>query len=822
MRNCPIQVVTNATEYVEVEPKHPGGTHKDYYAGRDEMFRLHRTRFTEQLDLFSSIQRESPYTRIAYAKVVLEMQAIAKSNHPTEKLITTANECMVVGGGKRNEMLVRFSPSSAEKIKKTVLEKAEDTPKRVLNEKTGKMEAKPSAWRSEVGAIKELKAYGTEDRCSFCAKDVVKHIHEYEGGYLYVELFETPQTINMLETDDVKETNKMFCSFENGLREIEGVRAYHSSLRTAKRCYLIYMTNEKDAVVKLNEGIITSEAKDEDISENVEDYERLLGFVSNHPVVKKITIAPVLQSVLSPLSSYDGTEDVKIPSPGNLDNMPLIGVADSGIAKVLESWVAGRVDTINPKDKDYTHGTFISGLYITGRTLNQDIIKERDGNRLVDICVMPKKTEINRIYPRGIEDFMINLRACVEEAVETTGVRIIGLSMNCCQTRMDSEYSPYAYELDDIAETYNVIFVVSAGNLIRWHKDWNPSDPSGNIAEFTSRTDDIVYTPAESVRNLAVGALNPPNCLGLANYTCIGRGLSTGTKPDLVHVGGYGVMANGMDTGLYSINPEGKKTADCGTSFSAPMVAKTLAALDHQIEGVIARETLMALVIHSGEIPSGFVNRKYKKYLKDWIGFGMPIDSETILNGDEHKISLVFHQTLWKGQMYSFKFGWPQSLIKSGKCVGRLKLTVVSSPQLDVRYGEEFIREDLQVSLVQVDADGNRSSSRMNPIYNSKKRKLRLEEEALRENFYKWHPIKVFEKELDGVSVDAGVWCLEARYRDRENVKQTDVGLVFTMILTIEDPTAEAPVYDEMKQALVATGVRISDIQTAVRVTQRV
>ena len=53
-------------------------------------------------------------------------------------------------------------------------------------------------------------------------------------------------------------------------------------------------------------------------------------------------------------------------------------------------------------------------------------------------------------------------------------------------------------------------------------------------------------------------------------------------------------------------------------------------------------------------------------------------------------------------------------------------------------------------------------------------------------------------------------------------MRQTDVGLVFTMILTIEDTQGEAPVYDEMKQALVATGVQISDIQTAVRVTQRV
>lgn len=821
MNNCPIQVVTNASEYVEVEVKHPGGNHKDYYAGRDDVFRSHRTEFAEQLDLFSSAQRQNPYTKIAYAKVVLETKAIAKSNHPTEKIISSANECQVVGGGKRGEMLVRFSPSSAEKIKTGVLEHAEDTPKIVLNEKTGKMEAKPSAWRSEVGAIKELRSISAEDRCKFNAEDVVMNIRENGGGYLYVELFETPKTYNALDTDDVEETRKMFRSFVEGLKQIEGVRAYHSSLRTAKRSYVLYMTNVKDAIVKLNEGIVTSDAKKEDISENVADYERLLTFVSSHPVVKRITMAPSVQSVLGASFSIDGTVVAPIPPPTNLENLPLIGVADSGIAAVLEDYVAGRVDNMNPKYKDEYHGTFIAGMYITGRALNHDIIKERDGNRLVDICIMPGKDFTEKVYPRGMEDLMINLRACVEEAVDTTGVRVIGLSLNLKATRVDSEYSPYAHELDDIAETCNVIFVVSAGNLNICHRDWNPADPEGNVREFSTRTDDIVYAPAESVRNLSVGALNPGN-MGLTSYTCKGKGLATATKPDLVHVGGYGVVRRGEDTGLYSINKDGKIVADCGTSFSAPMVAKTLAALNHQIEGETARETLMALVIHSGGIPDSLANKKYKEHLKDWIGFGMPADSEDILNGNEHKISLVFHHTLWKGQMYSFKFGWPQSLIRDGKCMGKLKLTVVSSPQLDDNYGEEFIREDLQVNLVQVDADGNRTS-RLSPIYNSKKKKLGIEEEELRESYYKWHPVKVFEKEFtQGVAVDKGVWCLEARYRDRENVTQTDVGLVFTMILTIEDTKSEAPVYDEMKQALVATGVQISDIRTAVRLTQRI
>lgn len=47
-------------------------------------------------------------------------------------------------------------------------------------------------------------------------------------------------------------------------------------------------------------------------------------------------------------------------------------------------------------------------------------------------------------------------------------------------------------------------------------------------------------------------------------------------------------------------------------------------------------------------------------------------------------------------------------------------------------------------------------------------------------------------------------------------------GVPFTAILTIGDPNNNAPVYNEMRQAVIATGAQIADIQTAVTITQRV
>ena len=47
-------------------------------------------------------------------------------------------------------------------------------------------------------------------------------------------------------------------------------------------------------------------------------------------------------------------------------------------------------------------------------------------------------------------------------------------------------------------------------------------------------------------------------------------------------------------------------------------------------------------------------------------------------------------------------------------------------------------------------------------------------------------------------------------------------GVPFTAILTISDPEAEKPVFNDMRQSLQAIGTQIADIRTAARITPRV
>lgn len=829
MLNCPVQLVMNPSEFLTDDEKpRPHGNYRDYYQGRDSEFIAHKEYFTRQLDMFESVQNENPYTRIAYAKVKLEKKAIAKSNHPTEKLITERNGCKVMGGMKRDEMLVRFSPDSVRKIKRTAMKAEDDTRLEDDASRPGRKIAKPTRYRSELGAIKDVMPLTPEDKCLFTAEDVARHVREYGQGYIYVELFETPLNSDLFEDEmcaNKQEAQRMFDTFLEGLKQVTGVRAYHSEMSTAATSLVVYMTDEKNAVVQLNEGIVTSGAQVQKASANPEDYGRLLDFLTSHPVVKRVTMSPIVQGVPKPSFRYNKTQRAVISKPEDLGRYPLVGIADTGIADILNDWVEGRVDNINPRYKDASHGTFIGGLYITGGALNS-FIKERDGNRLVEICVLPEENSFYKVYPKGMDEFLFNLRLSIEEARETTGVRVIGLSMNIEGTRLEEEYSPFAKELDLMADELDVILVISAGNLIVSHRDWDETDEDANITEFTSRKDDIVYAPAESLRNISVGALNPPDSLGLTNYTCKGKGLATATKPDLVHVGGFGFDLPTIGTGLYSITETGMITDDCGTSYAAPMVAKTIAALDYMIEGDIPRETLMALAIHHAVVPERFRHKKYLPYLKDWIGFGMPTDSETILNGDEHSISLVFHHTIQKGKKYSFPFSWPKCLIKNGRCCGHVKVTMVSAPRLDYNYHEELVREDISVSLHQVDENEKNLATILKPIFHvakGKEERIARDEEDLRESYFKWNPIKVYDIDIPkGYSVDAGSWKLEARYQDRDSTPRSEQGVDFTIILTISDPKNEEPVYNEVRQALEMTGVHINDIKTALRIQPRI
>jgi len=157
----------------------------------------------------------------------------------------------------------------------------------------------------------------------------------------------------------------------------------------------------------------------------------------------------------------------------------------------------------------------------------------------------------------------------------------------------------------------------------------------------------------------------------------------------------------------------------------------------------------------------------------------------------------------------------------SGCCYGSARLSIISTPPFDYRYGAEFVRVNIVGHLRQQQEDGS-FKGRLDPLYLPDDTSGQLYEKNQIQYSFKWSPIKVFERTFARGIGQTSDWKLEIESlaRDGENIPAA--GIPFTALLTISDPAGKAPFFQEMRQLLQAQGVQILDIQTAARILSRV
>lgn len=206
--------------------------------------------------------------------------------------------------------------------------------------------------------------------------------------------------------------------------------------------------------------------------------------------------------------------------------------------------------------------------------------------------------------------------------------------------------------------------------------------------------------------------------------------------------------------------------------------------------------------------------------------WGIPPSAGKILEGGDDQIILVFASRLRKDQEIVFRFAWPPSLVGAdGKCRGAARLTLVSTPPLDTRFGSEFVCVNLDAALQQEDFDKDGDAhwkGRLDPIYlPDKADRPGIEAERI-EHGLKWSVVKAYAKTIPRGVGKSSNWRLFVNYLTRAAEEMPEGGVPFTALLTISDPKGEQPVFNDMRQVLNALGVRIEDIRTATRVSTRV
>jgi hypothetical protein len=833
----PIQVVLNADAYVNDWNRQGFGNSTDFFAGRDGAYVAHKKALLRQVVDARDVLSLPDQHGFGFLKVSMRTEALAKSHRPLKALFRP-DRATVVGADAQGELIISTTPAHLDEIASMVANSEENTrykeqPQKDKSKPT-KMKPNPSRSRSEVGAIANVALWDAADRRQFSVQQSVEWLSDARtGGFYLLELFEAP--VKATEDNPVEASKRqLFRSFLDLVAALgPGLRIVRVPLTDVRQAlFAVWLLAEPTPTELQLDAVRSSALPPARLDLSAQRHQAVLQQLDRHPLVKRIHLPPivtrpsaaVMASAAMPSSTWQPVRRLADRT------YPRVGVVDGGFAACLDEWVIDRWNVIAPADESLDHATFIGGLLVGGMSMNAaGVANDPDGCDLVDVKVLPRESDPNAFttyYGRnGALGFFQELNDAVEALRRRANVRIFNLSANF-QTMADpTRYNPLTAQLDNIAMAHDVLFVVSAGNAegVDCRQEW-PEDPVTAMAILAGATGDRVRSPAESVRNISVGALNPPHLSHVlphapAAYSRRGPGLAAGLKPDVAHVGGANTP-DGADHGLWSLHPNGHLCSSCGTSYAAPLVAKTLATLAHGIEGDMSRETLTALLLHHAHLPASLTNPAYGRVARHMVGFGLPQSAEQILEGASHQFTMVFSGRLKAHKQLAFSFAWPPCLsLPGGKCRGFAQMTLVSTPPIDPNAGSELVRVELQAHLNQEGKSGAHASCGWLPTQpgDEHHREVRLIADAL-----KWSPVKIYQwRSPDGQGKSTN-WTLKVDHLARDDQSMPDEGVPFTVLVTIGDPDGEQPVFQEMRQWLQVHGVKLEQIQTAARVTQRV
>ncbi|MEM1037776.1 MAG: S8 family peptidase [Pseudomonadota bacterium] len=843
MPNNPVQIVLNDRDFHRApDPGQPPWP-KDFFVGNDKAFAAHRGALIAAVQAIIDHVEDSDYGAATYVKVQMREEALAKSYRPVEWLFQP-DQFPCVGAEAVGTLFFRAPLIYLRRLKARIAE-AETTVRIAIRKRDQKPYPSPTKKRGEVGAIETIEIAAPQEKREFSTVSAMQMLSDPASvsGY-QIDLFEQ-FTADVIADDPTgradlfRSLQNLFISFGRGARV-----AFASKVGRTPVLEFQLTTNDRPAIVDNRLGLIGGDVvplgEVDEIDFDTDRHDAALLALQNHPLVRAIR-APVRLELVDQTGQIEppetGVDPVNVPEPVQDATYPIVGVIDSGISDVLDSWVVERFDFLNDDEFDAEHGTLVAGMVTLAEKLNEPgVVSEPDGCVLFDIPLYPKSAFMKN-YPGGFSEFLGEVEQAVSEAKSQHGVRVFNLSINAVSDVERHNYSQYAAELDRIADTHGVIFVNSAGNLKQneARAPW-PKKPAEVVKYFANRTSsDTIFKPSESVRSISVGALNPPtndnaHLHGAPTvYTRRGPGLQVGVKPDVAAYGGAGVKGPNPKTGLTSISSDGCVSDVTGTSFAAPMVARTLAGLDVATAGTLGTEALRAMLLHNASMPDPLTKRGLRDLGRQFAGYGQPSSAQDMLETDDHQITLLFQSRLSIGEtkpvILRFPFTWPQSLVSNGACSGRARMTLVYAPPLDPAFGAEFVRVNLEASLKQRQAAPNkkgepRFTNQIDAKYLPKRSGLAVPEKALIDHGLKWWPAKQYEKTYDMLGVSSE-WRLEVTSLVRAEATFPAEGVPFAVLLTLDDPKGGAPVFQETQQMLQTSAARTQALQSTMRVRTR-
>ncbi|MDM1067421.1 S8 family peptidase [Myroides odoratimimus] len=460
-----------------------------------------------------------------------------------------------------------------------------------------------------------------------------------------------------------------------------------------------------------------------------------------------------------------------------------ICIFDSGITNqgnIIPNYVRNRINSYLPSGStspQYTHGTFVASRCIYGDDIEFQITTKilKPYCYVIDVPVFGIDSSGNIT---GLNDF--DLAIAITEVVESlyNDVKVYNLSLGNPKSLEDNERSHLGKTLDFLSKEFDVLFVISSGNINSSLGDY----PDNHFSNPNAR----IGSPAESLLGLTVGSIAKYDDTGsltkrnlISPFSKIGPGTDGGLKPELVSHGGnlmspYTSFHRISSCGLYH---DGMSLSyDNGTSFSSPIISR-YAQMLYDYYPFAKTNLVKALLIHFAERREIFENFDFDF---KFTGFGEPLIQNALF---ANNTATYLYQGELDMENYDYvKFNIPNSFSDSNsESKLKLKITIVYNPEVNLNNDSEYSKTRLSVKLVKNTTSGLREISLSNSNIYTKQ----------------WSPILQFEKSFTR-NFDAGEWEVALRLYTR-SINDSNFKQDYAIIIEVIDETGKINVYDEIK-----------------------
>ena len=492
-----------------------------------------------------------------------------------------------------------------------------------------------------------------------------------------------------------------------------------------------------------------------------------------------------------------GESSFDAPSPPIYIGKPQmkIGVFDGGADPTLphlKNFVSAHELTSAPYHPALlSHGTAVCGAVLYG-ILNYKKPAEQLETPIVSVDsyrVLPQNKTGNPLEDSGLYPAIDQIEEIVLNNKETV---LYNLSFGPRGAIVDDDISRFTYALDVLSTLdHHPLFCVAVGN-------------DGDLPYPFNR----VQAPADLVNGLGVGAytFDQTGEKTRASYSCVGPGREgCKVKPDILEFGG----SLEHPTVLISTTAN-KVICECGTSFSAPVVAGKLGkimALSSEISAHMAKTLLIHTASDSCDLGI------------EEIGFGFCIeDVSNILNCEDNKVVVLYEGNIVPKQNIRLPILLPN--IDGLKCKANITWTISTLAELnpndvdsytcncieDYFYPHDkhynyfkntlhgrkqktaFIETDSEKELF--DLGFSRSDL---PI--SKPPKKFLSEDELRSQHLKWDTVAKKTLTMRTSSLNNPFFILHGMNRDIADVNNP---MKYFVVITVEIPKYPGILYDDI------------------------